>query len=200
MKIQRLSIDTRSEEFKQWFGDWEQEDAFSSKNKNKIPSVAVGDNNKPQVMYHGTIKSFDNFEHKQTAYNSYQFGSWQTFRNAFFFTPEPSHANAFTFIENIKQDGGNIKPVYLNLRSPLDVRNGIDQITIDEFEEKGINPFWMKNFGWGHLDGDKGKDFVNAAKKIGYDGIIFNEINPVTGEKMETWAVFDVSQIRSIYK
>ena len=153
---------------------------------------------KPKVMYHGTLKDFDDFEVGRETLNSNVFGSWKTNRNAIFFTPDPNHASAFTSSGG-KTEGGNIRPVYLNIISPLDFRNGVNGDILEEFEKVGINPRWLINFDWGHLDDDDGKLLVDAAKKLGYDAIIFNDDNPETKEEMETWAVFDPSKIKSIY-
>jgi len=185
-------------EFKEWFGDWTNEDAYSSKSSQPIPSMAITEDQTPRVMYHGTLKDFNDFEVGHEAYNSNVFGSWKTTRNAIFFTPNPKDANAFTSSGG-EVMGGNIRPVYLNIRSPLNFRDGVDGLTLDEFAKEGINPRWLINFSWEHLDGDDGKMFVDAAQRLGYDGVIFMDENPETKEEMETWAVFNPSQIRSIY-
>lgn len=198
MKIYKISENIKSQEFKEWFGDWEDENSFSSKNKNPNPSMAVNDNRTPRVMYHGSLKDFNQFESGHESYNSNIFGSWKTTRYAIFFTPLAEDANAFTSSGG-ETTGGNIKPVYLNVRSPLDFRNYIDDDILREFEQEGINPRWLINFEWGHLDDEDGKMFVNAAKKLGYDGVIFIDENPETRENMETWAVFSPSQIKSIW-
>jgi len=199
MKIYRLSQNTTSNQFKEWFGDWTNEDAYSSKNPKPIPSMAINEDQTPKVMYHGTSKDFNDFEVGKEGYNSNVFGSWKTTRNAIFFTPNPNDANTFTSSGG-NTTGGNIKPVYLNVRSPLDFRNGVDNLTLDEFEKEGINPKWLINFTWEHLDDEDGKLFVDAARRLGYDGIIFTDENPETRENMETWAVFNPSQIRSVYQ
>ena len=198
MKIFKISQLINSEDFKKWFGDWENQDAYSSKSKNPIPSIAVDQNQKPKVMYHGTTKDFENFEIGKETFNSNLFGSWKTIRHAIFFTPDPTHANAFTSISG-ETSGGNIRPVYINARSPLDFRNGVSGDVLDEFEKIGVNPRWLINFGWAHLDDEDGKLLVDSAKKLGYDSIIFYDENPETKETMETWAVFDPKQIKSIY-
>src|SRR5690606_14332407 len=112
------------------------------------------------------------------------------------FTPNPEHAEAFT--SSGEQTGGKIKQVYLNVRSPLDLTDGVNGLVLDEFEELGISPNWLINFDWEYFDDDMGKEFVDAVKTLGYDGVIFNDINPDTLDEMETWAVFDPSQIRII--
>ena len=199
MRIYVKAQDMASEDFRGWFGDWTSEDAYSSRNKKPIPSMVVNEDQTPKVMYHGTLKDFDEFEVGKAGYNSNIFGSWETTRNAIFFTPDPDRANTFTS-NGGETSGGNIRPVYLNVRSPLDFRNGVDDFILDEFEGVGINPRWLINFNWEHLDGDDGKLFVDAAKILGYDGVVFTDEDPETREYMETWAVFDSSQVRSIYK
>ena len=198
MRIYKIS-DISSGRFKEWFGDWESGDAYSSKNVNPVPSMAVDELQKPRVMYHGTLKDFDKFEVGRDGWNSNVFGSWKTTRNAIFFTPDPDDAGVFT-VSGGNEVGGNIRPVFLNVRSPLDFRNGIDDYILKEFEKEGINPRWLMNFYWGHFDGEDGKLFVEAAKRLGYDGVIFIDENPDTGKNMETWAVFDDFQVRSIYE
>ena len=198
VKIYRISVDTRDIEFKEWFGDWEDPSALSSRRK-APSSVVVSDDGNPTVMYHGTTKDFQEFEVGLPGTNSNVFGSWNTTRNAIFFTPDPEHANVFTSqCEEIK--GGNIRPVYLNIQSPLDFRNGVDDSILDEFSEYGINRNWLVDFGWEHLDDEDGKLFVDVAKKIGYDGVIFVDENPETHNISETYAVFSPNQIRSIFR
>lgn len=197
MKIFLISENIRSEEFKKWFGDWEKEDAYSSRNKDSIPSIAFKDS-RPQVFYHGTTHDFENYEIGRDSYNSNIFGSWKVNRHAIFFTPDPNNANAFTSIEG-NPSGGNIRPVYLNIRAPLDFREYVPEDIIEEFEAEGLNPRWLRNFHWDHLDGEDGAFFVGIAKKLGYDSVIFTDENPETLEDMETWAVFDKDQIRPAY-
>lgn len=199
MKIYRITQNTKSDDFKEWFGDWEDKDSYSSRSNEPVPSMATGEGGIPQVMYHGTRNDFDEFEVGREGYNSNLFGSWKTTRHAIFFTPDPNHANAFTSSKG-ESLGGNIRPVYLNVRSPLNFRAAIDDITLEEFEKEGINPRWLINFDWGHLDGEDGKAFVDAATRLGYDGVIFDDENPETRETMETWAVFRPDQIRTIYR
>ena len=193
--IFKYANDTRSNEFKEWFGDWEAENAYTSRNPNPIPSAAFK-GGKPQTFYHGTMNDFDKFEVGLKGTNSHALGSWEVTRHALFFTPNEQDANAFT--SSGERTGGHIKRVYLNTRSPLDLRNGIDEGHLEEFESVGLNPRWVANFDWGHLDDEDGAEFVKAARELGYDAIIFNDSNPETGDMMESWAVFDPSQVRII--
>ena len=196
--IMQKASKTKTPEFKTWFGDWEDPNAFSSRrDKNKEPSsLAVDDKGNPKTYYHGTLKDFSEFEVGREGINSNIFGSWKETRNAIFFTPDPEHANAFT-VQGEEWEGGNVIPVFLNVKSPLDFRDGVGGDVLEEFESVGINPRWLISFGWGHLDGEDGKLLVDAAKKLGYDAIIFLDDNPDTKDSFETWAIFDPSQIKS---
>ena len=60
MKIYKLS-NIKSNEFKEWFGDWEDPKAFTSKRKGPS-SFGVDDNLQPKTFYHGTTKDFNEFE------------------------------------------------------------------------------------------------------------------------------------------
>ena len=194
MKIYKKTS-TTSTEFKKWFGDWEDPKAFTSRRK-EPSSFAIDEDGKPKVFFHGTRENFSEFEAGSPGFNSNVFGSWQTNRHGIFFTPDPSHANAFT-VQGGEAQGGNIMPVYLDMKSPLDFRSWIGDDTLDEFEKEGINPRWLLRFSGFHLDGEDGKNFVEAAKRLGYDGIIFYDENPETNETMESWVVFDPYQIKS---
>lgn len=194
MKIYRIS-DIKSPDFKNWFGNWEDPKALTS--RQEVPSsFAIDDKGEPRRFYHGTTKDFSEFSVEQQGNNSNVFGSWKTNRHAIFFTPDPNHANAFT-AQGENLTGGNIMPVYLDIKSPLDFRKDIDEDTLDKFSSAGINRKWLMNFHWDHFDDEDGKLFVDAAKTLGYDGVIFYDENPETRESSETWAVFDPSQIKS---
>lgn len=194
MKILKLA-NTKSEEFKKWFGNWEDPKAFTSR-REAPSSHAVDDEGKPRTYYHGTLGNFSEFETGREGTNSGTFGSWKANRQGFFFTPDPKHANAFT-TQGEESAGGNIMPVYLKIESPLDFRNGLDEGTLADFQEAGVNSRWLRNFDAFHLDDEGGKHLVDTAKRLGYDGIIFWDENPETRESMETWVAFDPSQIKS---
>lgn len=198
-----------SEAFKKWFGDWEDPKAFSSRRSLDKPPVSVvvapvtgtGRPRKPLVLYHGTTADFDTFETGKDTFNSMGFfGNFQTQRHAIFASPDSTIANSFAYIkgdpENFK--GARVMPVYMNLKSPLDLRNGILPHVEDELSEQGIGRSWLVNnhHTWELFDGKEGKSFVDALKKIGYDGAIFTEDSP-GGNPVDTYAAFEPNQIKS---
>jgi len=198
MKIYRIAIDVHDSKFKEWFGKWDDPNAFSSKGDGSPVSHSVDKDGNPQVMFHGTTKDFEDFEVGLEGTNSNVFGNYKVTRNAIFFTKSPEHAGSFTSSGG-ETDGGNIRPVYLSVKNPLDFTKGVPYHILDEFESVGVNPRWLMNFSWEHLDDDDGALLVNACKTLGYDGIIFIDEDPETRESIESWAVFDKSQIKSVY-
>lgn len=84
----------RTQAFKEWFGDWEN-------NPNEASKVRDA-NGEPLVVYHGSRENF------------YEFKRWTDglINSGHFFSPERKNASGY---------GGNIYDVYLNLRNPLEV-------------------------------------------------------------------------------
>lgn len=85
-----------SQNFKQWFGDWE--------NNPQISSKVVDENGFPLVVYHGTDAEFSEFKTKFIGQLGTQHGQ------GFYFTSNKKFAENF---------GKNIKSFFLNIRKPL---------------------------------------------------------------------------------
>lgn len=83
-------------QFKQWFGDWENNPQLSSK--------VVDENGVPLIVYHGTDGEFNEFKSKFMGQNGTAKGQ------GFYFTAQKEYA---------KQFGANVKAYYLNIRKPL---------------------------------------------------------------------------------
>lgn len=70
-------LDVKSPYFKQWFGDWQADPANASKaidpatgepDETHPFSQVVGEDGKPQIVYHGTTHNFDAFDPKKANY------------------------------------------------------------------------------------------------------------------------------------
>ena len=83
-------------QFKQWFGDWENNPQLSSK--------VVDENGTPLIVYHGTDGEFNEFKSKFIGQTGTAKGQ------GFYFTAQEEYA---------KQFGANVKAYYLNIRKPL---------------------------------------------------------------------------------
>ena len=105
-------LEVRTERFKKWFGDWEND----SKNASKV----VDENGEPRVMYTGTSKDKD-------------FKKFNVPRNGAWFTSDPNEASMYAMDNDSKtakiDSSGNYKdvntasrviPVFLNLRTIAD--------------------------------------------------------------------------------
>lgn len=99
---------TISPEFKNWFGDWQEDPAGASK--------VVDENGEPLVMYHGTPKP---------GYSRFILGrdsNLGLFGDGFYFTDSPEIASEYA--ENRGSSGGDTPatyPVYLDIKKPFEM-------------------------------------------------------------------------------
>ena len=107
---ERQWLQVRTKEFKDWFGDWENDAANASK--------IVDENGEPLVVYHGS--KFGNF-------TEFDYNSLKKVDSGFFFTSDEQYAKNF----------GSIRAFYLNIRKPnitnvpLDIRSVERLLTVD---------------------------------------------------------------------
>ena len=199
-------------EFKAWFGDWQDPHAFSSKRDPKTPqvSMAINEDGTPRVFYHGTQGDFDTFESGRPTKNTGMMGiPYDATRAGIFFTPDAAHTGDWLREWDRRGNAGvarngNVMPVYLNIKAPLDLdnvlkgHNPLDEDARSEFEKEGINPRWFNSVqhSWELFDDADGKNFVAAAKRLGYDGATIKE-EDLDGNEHDVWVAFDPEQIKS---
>jgi len=100
-KLNRVQwAQVRTDNFKTWFGDWENDPANASK--------VVDDNGEPLVVYHGTNASFDEFK-KNNVIHGLEYG------DGFYFTTDKKQAENY---------GEKIKDIFLNIRNPFNPFGG----------------------------------------------------------------------------
>ena len=195
----QISGQVKTPEFKQWFGDWEDPNAFSSRRKGPPVSVVVDSRGQPLPVFHSTRGDFNSFETGRKTANNYGFfGNSDTERHAVFFTDSSSQADSYSKTEGSFEKGSSSVPVFLDIKSPIDFTNsGLDYEQLAS--ELGVTYNYLRNsLPWEHLDGADGKQFVKAAKRAGYDGMLFHEDTLESGAKPgTTYAVFDPNQIKS---
>ena len=104
------AVDTKSAEFKRWFGDWEGDPANASK-------VIDPDTGEPLVVYHGTTGDFDAFDaskHGEKDHGWYGVGHY--------LTADPETASAYAVYNEMKDGsptpGANVMPAYVSLQNP----------------------------------------------------------------------------------
>ncbi len=92
----------RTDEFKKWFGDWE--------NNPNSASKVIDENGEPMLVFHGTEKSFQDFDNKELRFNY------------FYFAKKEGYASRF---------GKNVKGCFLNARKIKDAKEaGVVKISV----------------------------------------------------------------------
>lgn len=95
---------TESQQFKRWFGDWQNNPAKASK--------VVNEDGTPKVMYHGTSKGGFHI------FNTYG-GNFGLFGIGSYFTDNLDVAQSYT--QKGKGNNPQVYSVYLNIRNPIDM-------------------------------------------------------------------------------
>jgi len=134
----QLAEPIKSENFKKWFGDWE--------NDPKNASKVVNEKGEPLMMYHGTSSDFNIFDKKLIKSTNYGKG--------FYFTSDLSKA---------QQYGENIKAVYLDVKNPLDITTPANDAEFNKWYNKKNSPYdgYIVSFN----DGEK-MVVVNSSSQI----------------------------------
>lgn len=151
-------VQVRTKAFKEWFGDWENDPENASK--------VIDENGEPRVVYHGTDSDFNAFDESHlgevTDLNATN-EDWA----------KTSHIG-FWFNDNKIGFYTKHKPVYLNVRNPLEFASM--ESLVDE----------MSYY-------DSGEDFKRS-NSDGYDSVIVLEDEEMGGR---SYSVFNDNQIKS---
>jgi hypothetical protein len=171
----------RTDEFKKWFGDWENNPNSSSK--------IVDENGEPMLVFHGTENTFQDFDRKELRLNYFYFAKKQDYASRF---------------------GENVKGCFLNARKIKDAKEvGTDNITIPKLFK--ILGFKTERLEHQHLYGQKRikdkfwqylkyyDEIYNNLKWKGYDCVNFFEDYTEDGyDETEVFAVFNSNQIKCV--
>jgi len=168
-------LQVRTPEFKEWFGDWENDPTNASK--------VVDENGEPMVVYHGTsVSSRRFFKFKNGAPN------W--------FTPSEYYAKAFTFDEDIPV----MYPSFIKIKKLLylgyidgDVISGkIRSLSLDTgISESSIRYIVSKERADKVYQITNSPLFKREAVALGYDGMMAFEAG------VDSFAIFSPSQVKS---
>lgn len=106
----KISENTQSQQFKRWFGDWQNDPARASK--------VVNEDGTPKVVYHGTNTEFTVFDLSKSGKN---YG--ETSEGLIFFTNKRSgyQDSALDYAEAAARNGGKatVGEYYLDIKNPL---------------------------------------------------------------------------------
>ena len=115
----------RTPEFKNWFGDWENDPENASK--------VVDENGEPLVVYHGTKEAFDKFEPSKISQGviTGQQGI------GFYFTQNKKEAESY----------GSVKEIFLSIKNPFEIKEGGKSVSVEQAENilsKGDYKFFFE--------------------------------------------------------
>ena len=114
---QKIGNVTKSQQFKRWFGDWQNDPANASK--------VVNEDGTPKVMYHGTNAEFTVFDRAQ--------GKKKVHLNVF------GDGNYFTALrEGASRYGANVVEAYLDIKNPYVKKDGFNTVADQIASEFGI--------------------------------------------------------------
>ena len=150
---------THSQQFKRWFGDWE--------NNPNTASKVVNEDGTPKIVYHGTDGEFTVFENMKTGKN---FGDISS--GMFFFTnyKEGYPNSAVDYARNSSKNNGgnpNIKEVYLDIKKPLRL-DSRGYYSTNEYYDKNAEDIYMR-----FLDGDYDGVIIENSDKNADDSILY---------------------------
>ena len=178
----------RTTNFKNWFGDWENDPENASK--------VVDENGEPMVVWHGRSAEFNTFEKKEGV--RFIMGLEDKVKSeGFFFSPDKGLAEEFASNSSRHRGGkANVVPCFLNIRRPMDL-TGEDYDRIYEDVTGWEYMVGMDTQGnlWGIMDEEGMADKI---KEKGYDGAIFvEEVDDSYEPTKISYCALDANQIKS---
>jgi len=189
---------------------------FTAKGGNKV----VTEKGDPLKVYHGTNADFTDFKPTKSKRTMGGIMEYDVTSPTHFFTADKNVAR--NWAEN--RGGNKVKEVYVSIKNPLDLTEPNDLFTAEDkngdfvfqelrdrklnwsdaqWKEVGINPSNMEITHQGRLSGlFDNKEFVDALKEKGFDGVIFSEgkgdAEGNSSKEFEgiSYGVFSASQIK----
>ena len=178
----------RTTNFKNWFGDWENDPENASK--------VVDENGEPMVVWHGRSAEFNTFEKKEGV--RFIMGLEDKVKaEGFFFSPDKGLAEEFASNSSRHRGGkANVVPCFLNIRRPMDLTGeDYDRIYEDVTGWEYMVGMDTQDNLWGIMDEDGMADKI---KDKGYDGAIFvEEVDDSYEPTKISYCALDANQIKS---
>lgn len=149
---------TQSQQFKRWFGDWQNYPEGSSK--------VVNADGTPKVVYHGSYSNFSVFDGKIQKHSDAP-------RDTHFFTDDIDVGYSYTGYKNVAAPGGHaykggVYKCYLNIRNPYTA------------DFQGMH--WSDK-----VNGMDINELAQYAKDHGYDGLIAHNVIDEGGQGDVNW-------------
>ena len=178
----------RTTNFKNWFGDWENDPENASK--------VVDENGEPMVVWHGRSAEFNTFEKKEGVRFIMGFED-KVKAEGFFFSPDKGLAEEFASNSSRHRGGkANVVPCFLNIRRPMDLTGeDFDRIYEDVTGWEYMVGMDTQDNLWGIMDEEGMADKI---KEKGYDGAIFvEEVDDSYEPTKISYCALDANQIKS---
>lgn len=178
-----------SKEFKDWFGDWENDPEHSSK--------VVDKDGKPLVVYHGSYNEFDTFKSKGMGIH---FGTKQASEDRLSNTADIDgdrldYESLLNKRKEYAKEKGIIYPCFLNIKNPFILKDfGNSNFISSDIYEYLIDYGFPKEEidGLLYKDGVYLKEYLISKK---FDGIFYK--NKIEDEGSISYIVFNSNQIKS---
>lgn len=178
----------RTANFKNWFGDWENDPENASK--------VVDENGEPMVVWHGRSAEFNTFEKKEGV--RFIMGLEDKVKaEGFFFSPDKGLAEEFASNSSRHRGGkANVVPCFLDIRRPMDLTGeDYDRIYEDVTGWEYMVGMDTQDNLWGIMDEEGMADKI---KEKGYDGAIFvEEVDDSYEPTKISYCALDANQIKS---
>lgn len=178
----------RTANFKNWFGDWENDPENASK--------VVDENGEPMVVWHGRSAEFNTFEKKEGV--RFIMGLEDKVKaEGSFFSPDKGLAEEFASNSSRHRGGkANVVPCFLNIRRPMDLTGeDYDRIYEDVTGWEYMVGMDTQDNLWGIMDEEGMADKI---KEKGYDGAIFvEEVDDSYEPTKISYCALDANQIKS---
>lgn len=171
-KIYQQAGSIYSENFKKWFGDWE--------NDPKNASKVVNEKGEPLLMYHGSPEKFTIFDSDFMS----QHGSSKGY--GFYFSPDKKMAEGY----------GDVMTVYLDIKNPLSK----DKLSISRKEMKNLILDVEKNIAekWGSEDGTLLDNFGDT-RRYGRDRVLEDAIDMLMENENDVDVFWELKNIGGDY-
>lgn len=168
----QLAEPIKSENFKKWFGDWE--------NDPKNASKVVNEKGEPLLMYHGSPEKFTIFDSDFMSLN----GSSKGY--GFYFSPD----------KNMAQWYWDVMQVYLDVKNPLSQ----DKISITRQQMKKLILDVEKNIAqkWGNEDGSLLDNFGDT-RRYGRDRVLEDAIDMLMENENDIDVFWELKNIGGDY-
>ena len=191
---ERQWLQVRTPEFKQWFGDWEDDPEHASK--------VVDGNGEPLVVYHGTGERFEVFDRSLIGESTSNDGIWG---KGFYFTPDMDLAQEYA--EGAEGPDAHVEGTFLKMAEPY----GMDQSVLDTpFSDAELV---AAKDAREKADGDSGSPYallsysmqdaqlVDMYRKISkgerFDGVVYRGEEDFRGFNRDEYVVPSSNQIKS---